>query len=148
MLKLLFLLFILVPLFEIYLLIEVGSVIGAGTTILLTVLTAVTGAALVRLQGVDALMRAQQAVNQGEPPAQAVFDGACLLVAGALLLTPGFFTDGVGFLLLVPAVRAAMMRRLLSRVAEAHAQAQARAAGAQPGAEGPVTLEGEYKRKD
>lgn len=102
----LFFVLVAVPLIEIYLLISVGRVIGAGWTILVVVFTAILGAWLLRLQGLNTLQRIQLSTAQGNLPAQELLEGLILLVTGALLLTPGFFTDAVGFALLVPAVRA------------------------------------------
>ena len=110
----LLLLFIGVPLVEIAVFIQVGDVIGLWPTLAIVVLTAIAGSLLLRLQGASVLMRAQQALSRGEMPLAEVFDGACLLVAGALLLTPGFVTDTLGALLFVPAVRTAL-RRFLAR---------------------------------
>ncbi|MFC1673021.1 FxsA family protein [Pseudomonadota bacterium] len=102
--------FIGVPLIEIALFIEVGGALGLWPTILVVVLTAMAGTALLRHQGLRALDRLQDSLGRGEPPMGPVFDGFCLLGAGALLLTPGFFTDAVGFLLFVPQIRAALGR--------------------------------------
>jgi UPF0716 protein FxsA len=102
--------FIAVPLNEIALFIEVGGLIGLGWTLAVIVATAVAGTILLRVQGLATLERARRAFDQGQLPAHALFDGLCLLFAGALLLTPGFATDMVGFLLFVPAVRAALRR--------------------------------------
>ena len=113
MFRFLFLLFLLIPLVEIYFLIQVGKVIGAGWTIFLVVGTAVLGAYLLRLQGFNTLQRAQTSMARGEIPAIEMMEGMALLVSGALLLTPGFFTDALGFLLLVPAVRKAMIGQML-----------------------------------
>ncbi len=114
MLRLLFVLFLLVPLIEIYFLIQVGSVIGAGWTIFAVVATAVIGAALLRQQGFSTLQRAQQKMAQGQLPATAMFEGVMLLFSGALLLTPGFFTDAFGFALLVPAIRQAIIKSIIA----------------------------------
>ncbi len=89
------------PLVELYLLIEVGSRIGALPTILLSVFTALLGAWLVRLQGVSVLFRVQQVLARGEAPAIEMLEGALLMLAGLMLLFPGFLTDAMGFLLLV-----------------------------------------------
>ena len=112
---LLLVLFFTIPLIEIYLLIQVGSVIGAGWTIFLVVFTAVLGAALLRQQGLSTIARFQASVARGELPAATLLEGMVLLVGGALLLTPGFFTDALGFLALIPATRQAFARWLLSR---------------------------------
>jgi UPF0716 protein FxsA len=106
--------FLAVPIIEITMLIQVGGAIGVWRTVALVVLTAIIGAAMLRRQGLKTLMAAQESLARNEMPVAELFDGACLLVAGALLLTPGFFTDAVGFLLFVPPVRAAM-RGVLAR---------------------------------
>ena len=109
----LFILFLTVPLVEIYFLIQIGDVIGAGFTIFMVVLTALIGAALVRYQGVTTLARAQKELIKNRMPAMEVIEGAFLLLAGALLLTPGFVTDALGFLLLVSPLRQNLIRRFL-----------------------------------
>jgi len=101
--------FIGVPLLEIAVFIQVGGAFGLGWTLALVVLTAVLGTALLRAQGMATLNRAKANLERGEVPMREVFDGACLLVGGALLLTPGFVTDTMGFLLLLPPVRAALL---------------------------------------
>jgi UPF0716 protein FxsA len=108
--------FLLVPIIEIYLLIQVGQVIGAGWTILLVVFTAVIGVWLLRIQGVSTLMRAQQRLQENELPAREILEGVTLVVAGALLLTPGFFTDTLGFLLLFPPTRIWLVSLMASRI--------------------------------
>ena len=115
MIKYLFLLFLLVPMLEIYLLIQVGGVIGAFSTVLLVVLTAVIGAYLLRQQGFATLQRVRENLEQGELPAVGILEGAILLVSGALLLTPGFFTDTIGFICLVPSARQAVATWLLKQ---------------------------------
>ena len=99
------LLFIVVPAVELALLIEVGSRIGTLPTFALIVLTGIVGSTLARWQGLDVLRRAQQAMQKGELPASALGDGLLILLASALLITPGVLTDRVGFLLLVPPFR-------------------------------------------
>ena len=108
-------LFIVVPLVELYLIIEVGSVIGALWTVLLVVLTAVIGVSLLRIQGFNTLNRARQNMEKGTLPAMEMMEGMVLAVGGALLITPGFITDTLGFLCLVPATRRAMIRYLMQR---------------------------------
>ncbi len=103
--RILLLLFLSVPILEIYLLIKVGDSIGAFPTVILVVLTAVVGVWLLRLQGFATLARAQQSMARGEMPATTIFEGLMLFIAGALLLTPGFFTDAIGFILLIPFTR-------------------------------------------
>lgn len=112
----LFLAFLLVPLIEIALFIQVGGLIGLWLTLAIVVLTAVLGAGLVRSQGLAALSRVKSSFTDLRDPSQALADGAMILFAGALLLTPGFFTDTVGFLLLAPPVRAAVFNWVRKRV--------------------------------
>ena len=108
--------FLVVPIIEIYLLIQVGQVIGAGWTIFFVVLTAVLGVWLLRIQGLSTLMRAQRKLQENELPAREILEGMGLVIAGALLLTPGFFTDAVGFFLLFPPTRIWLVRRIASRM--------------------------------
>jgi UPF0716 protein FxsA len=105
---LLILFFVGVPIAEIAVFIQAGEIIGLWPTLAAIVATAVIGAALLRAQGLATLERARRQVDQGRLPVREVFTGVCLLLAGALLLTPGFLTDTVGFLLLVPPVRQAI----------------------------------------
>ncbi|PCI70210.1 MAG: exlusion protein FxsA [Piscirickettsiaceae bacterium] len=107
------LLLIVVPVVEIYFLIQVGSVIGAFSTIALIVLTAVVGAYLFRQQGLATFQRVQATIARGEIPAVEMIEGMVLMLSGGLLLTPGFFTDIVGFLCLVPALRAKLALSIL-----------------------------------
>ena len=114
-LLLLLLLFVGIPLFELYFLIEVGAQIGALPTILLTVFTALLGGFLVRLQGFSTALRVRAGIEQGEIPAIEMLEGVVLLLSGILLLLPGFFTDLFGFLCLIPPVRRAMVVGFLKR---------------------------------
>lgn len=109
------LLFVILPIIELIVLIEVGSAIGALYTIGLVLLTAVIGAALLRSQGLVTLLRANQRLQSGEIPAQEVCEGFLLAVGGALLLTPGFITDAVGFLCLLPGTRHWLVGKILKR---------------------------------
>jgi UPF0716 protein FxsA len=119
--------FLLVPIVEIYLLIQVGQVIGAGWTILLVVLTAVIGVWLLRIQGLSTLTRVQRRLQENELPAREILEGVALVVAGAFLLTPGFFTDALGFLLLFPPTRIWLVSMMASRmVVSASMQGEAR----------------------
>ena len=97
--------FIAVPIIEIALFIEIGGWIGLWPTLGIVIATAFAGTTLLRLQGLAVLRRVQESANRNELPVQEVFDGLCLLVAGVMLLTPGFFTDALGFLLFVPFFR-------------------------------------------
>lgn len=110
------LIFLLVPLIEIYILIQVGQVIGALWTVFCVVLTAVIGVQLLKSQGLSTLSRAQHKMNSGEMPAQELMEGFALVIAGAFLLTPGFFTDAFGFLLLFPPTRQLMIRSISNRL--------------------------------
>ncbi len=101
----LLLIFVFVPVMELYILIEAGRIIGIGATIGLIMLTGVAGAWLARSQGLEILRRIQQDTANGQMPARTLIDGALVLVGGLLLLTPGFFTDALGFSLLVPITR-------------------------------------------
>jgi UPF0716 protein FxsA len=91
-------------------------VIGAGWTIFLVVFTAVIGVWLLRIQGLSTLTRAQHKLQQNELPAREILEGMGLVVAGALLLTPGFFTDAVGFFLLFPPTRIWLVSRIAARM--------------------------------
>ena len=112
----LFLLFLAVPLIEIALFIQVGGAIGLFPTLGIVVLTAILGTYLVRSQGLQAMDRLRRSFNELRDPVEPLAHGAMILFSGALLLTPGFFTDAVGFALLLPPVRAAVFRYLQSRV--------------------------------
>ena len=115
MLRTLFIVFLLVPLIEIYFLIQVGEEVGAGWTIFLVVATAFIGAGLLRMQGLSTMHRAQVSISQGQLPALTMLEGLALLISGGLLLTPGFFTDLAGFLLLIPLLRQALIKRLIEK---------------------------------
>ncbi len=112
----LFALFIAVPLIEITLFIQVGGLIGLWPTLFIVVLTAVIGTQLMRAQGALALRDLQKSFGQLQDPTEPLAHGAMILFSGALLLTPGFFTDAVGFALLIPAVRRAAFAWVKSRV--------------------------------
>ncbi|AOM82259.1 FxsA family protein [Salisediminibacterium beveridgei] len=104
--KLLLLLLIIVPAMEIGVLILSGNTIGVIPTILLIILTGILGAALAKKEGLNAIRTAQLQASQGQVPASVLLDGICILVGGVVLLTPGFITDAMGFLLLIPQTRA------------------------------------------
>ncbi len=112
-----FVLFLLIPIIEIYFLIKVGEVIGAWPTIFLVVLTAVIGAALLRQQGLSTLARLQNNISQGKIPAQEMVEAVMLAVGGALLMTPGFVTDTIGFLCLLPFSRKFIAANIIKRSA-------------------------------
>ena len=110
---LIFLIFVAVPLVEIAVFIYIGDIIGIAATIGLVVITAFIGTALLRIQGLSVLRRAQDAVQEGRLPVDSVIDGVFLLIAGAFLLTPGMLTDAFGLSMLVPACRQWYRRRLV-----------------------------------
>lgn len=112
----LFAAFLAVPLIEIALFISVGGWIGLWPTLLIVVLTAVLGTMLVRSQGAQALSRLRSSLNDLQDPTDPLAHGAMILFSGALLLTPGFFTDAVGFLLLVPGIRDEVIRQVRKRI--------------------------------
>lgn len=139
--------FIGVPLIEIGVFIQIGGFIGLWPTLGLIVLTAVLGTWQLRAQGLATLNRARQQIDQGVLPAHELFDGLCLLVAGALLLTPGFVTDATGFLLFLPPVRAAL-RQFLARHVMATAQTRAWVDGEEVSGRGPKggrVIDGEFQ---
>ncbi|PIE14968.1 MAG: exlusion protein FxsA [Rhodobacterales bacterium] len=112
----LFLLFITVPLIEIALFIQIGGILGLWYTLAVVVLTAILGTWLVRNQGIAAMTEVRGSFSELRDPSEPLANGAMILFAGALLLTPGFFTDVVGFLLLFPPFRSAAFHYLKKRV--------------------------------
>lgn len=147
--RILLALFLLIPLLEIFLLIQVGGIIGAWPTVFLVVFTAVLGAFLLRHQGLFTLHKVQTAMARGELPTMAMLEGVILVFCGALLLTPGFFTDALGFLGLVPPLRQAAIHGLLSRgMVGAMGGSYQRQHTHQTGETGSRTLDGEFRRED
>jgi UPF0716 protein FxsA len=128
----LFIAFLMVPLIEIGLFIQVGDAIGLWPTLAIVVLTAILGTSLVRSQGRLALGQMRNSFQTLSDPAEPLAHGAMILFAGALLLTPGFFTDAIGFALLVPPVRMAVYRYLRKKVTVAQFQM------------GPGTMQGRH----
>lgn len=108
-------LFIGVPIVEISVLIRVSSAIGGLSTIAFVIFTAVLGAYLVKQQGLATIAKLQEEANEGRVPAQQIVEGVALLVAGAVLLTPGFVTDAFGFALLIPQLRVAIISWVVSK---------------------------------
>jgi len=147
------LLFIVVPLVELYLIIKVGALIGAMWTVLLVIATAVIGIQLLRIQGFSTLNRARTTLEQGQMPAMEMMEGMMLAVGGAFLITPGFITDTLGFLCLIPATRRAIIRYLMAR-STVHRQVWYHNQGGRPPhstrqeQHGGRTIEGEFHRKD
>ena len=101
----LFLLFIVIPIVEIVLFIKIGSLLGLWLTILVVVLTAIVGTNLVKSQGLNAIKQVQSSFLQGQNIARSLINGTLILIAGVLLLTPGFFTDFIGITFLIPVTR-------------------------------------------
>ena len=130
------LLFVAVPLLELYILIHVGGLIGILPTIGICILTAVIGASLLRYQGLQTLARVQTKLSRGEVPATDMLEGVILLLCGFLLLTPGFFTDIIGFLCLVPPFRTFAATRILTQLLAKRSSSSA--------ANHTVIIEGEF----
>ena len=122
--------FMLVPIIEMWILIEVGGLIGALPTIALVVLTATLGLSLLKRQGLSTLMRARRKMDEGSIPASELVSGVMIAVGGALLLTPGFVTDAIGFALLIPQTRQWFLLKLVDRYRD------------------KIIIEGEFRRVD
>lgn len=148
MFRLLLILFLTVPVIEIILLFKVGDAIGAWWTILLIILTAVIGANLLRQQGLATFQRFQSCLQRGELPAVTMIEGVLLLMAGAFLLTPGFFTDTMGFLLLIFPLRHYLATLLMRKGIFVAVGGTARGQAAGNTREVGRTIEGEYERKE
>jgi len=142
--QLVFLAFLIVPFIEIYLLLQIGGIVGVFPTIILVVSTAIIGAGLLRHQGMATWQRFQENLQRGEVPAYEMVEGPILLVGGALLLTPGFFTDVIGFACLIPSVR----RRIAQYIIEKRLIQAGVAPGQQKTKAEPGVIEGEFKRDD
>lgn len=153
--------FIVLPILEMWVLISVGERIGALPTIGLVLLTAVIGVALLKQQGISTVMRAQQKMQAGEMPAKEMAEGIFLAVGGALLLTPGFITDAIGFACLTPGVRQLLIGKLLSHIVvvrgpgftpdgmHQHPHGDSRGgAGGDPTQKPHDVIEGDFKRED
>ena len=116
MLLKLFLAFTIIPIIEIFLLIEIGSMFGALTAVTLVILTGFLGAFLARMQGLQTLYRIQESLREGRMPSGELLDALLIVIAGLVLLTPGFLTDSAGFLLLTPATRNAIKNWLRRQI--------------------------------
>lgn len=151
MFQILLIAFLTIPILEIYLLLQVGGIIGAGWTILIVIGTAVLGASLLRQQGLATWTRLSQSIAQGQLPPSILVEGIFLLLSGAFLLTPGFFTDAVGFLFLMPPVRKLLAAYLLRRglfMASSMSgtyTSQTRQSSAKPHSVENNVIEGEYE---
>ncbi len=115
----LFLLLVIMPVLEIWLILKVGAAVGANLAFGLILVTAVFGALVLRQQGVATVFRARQKLTEGKLPAEELLAGLMIVIAGALMLTPGFVTDGIGFIVLVPAFRAVLIRKFQRRILRA-----------------------------
>jgi UPF0716 protein FxsA len=143
--QVIFLFFLIVPFIEIYLLLQLGGIVGIIPTVLLVVFTAVLGAWLLRKQGFATWQRLQKNLAKGAVPAYEMIEGPILLVGGALLLTPGFFTDALGFACLIPQMR----KKFAKYVIENHLiNVQEGSPFQKPKPKEDNVLEGEFKRKD
>jgi UPF0716 protein FxsA len=138
MFKFLFLILLLLPLIELFFLIGVGGLIGALPTILLCIFTAALGTLLLRAQGIQTLRRAQIKIENGDMPATDVIEGLILLVAGVMLLTPGFLTDAVGFFCLIPGPRTRIATSMLMWFIQQQKRGRA-------GSAHTVIIEGEFR---
>lgn len=116
MLPFLVLLFVVVPIAELYVIIQVGQAVGALNTIAILVAVSIAGAWLVKREGLSVMRRFRRQVEAGAVPGKEVADGVMIMLAGALLLTPGFLSDVLGILLLLPPVRAVVRATLLARL--------------------------------
>jgi len=121
---------------ELYLLIRLGRYIGVGATVAIVIGTGVVGAWLTRMQGLRVLRELRQRIESGQMPTGPLIDGLLILVAGAVLLTPGLITDACGFLLLTPRFRAVVHRWIMNAL-------RGRIRG-----EGPVVLDAQWTRED
>ena len=137
------LLLLAVPVGEVFIFLEVGGVIGTWPTIGLIVGTAVIGGTILRWQGLQTLARARRQLAANRLPVAEMAEGAALALAAVLLLTPGFFTDALGTLLLFPPLRRSLLRRLISRLAP-HARQAGPGAGPESGGDGTRVIDGEY----
>ena len=142
--RLLLLVLLLVPLLEIFVLVKVGQAIGGLNTVLLIVLMAMIGLATIRLQGVATVFRVRSALARGELPGPALLEGLWFLVAGVLLLIPGFVTDAIGLVLFMPPVRRVIGRLLVGSVLVP----TSRSPGPGQDQGGQHTIEGEFTRRD
>lgn len=153
MFAIVFLIFVLVPVIEISLFISVGDYLGLWPTIAMVFLTAFLGASLVRSQGLQTLLSVQSRLKQGELPAQQILEGVLLAVAGVLLFIPGFLTDTLGMIVLLPVPRCALAKYLMTKmVVKASAgfgshQFRQDGFGHNQDNDGH-TFEGEYERKE
>lgn len=141
--QIIFLIVLVIPFVEIYLLLQVGGVIGAFPTIFLVVFTAVLGSWLLKQQGFATLQRFQASLGQGTLPAMELLEGVLILLGGALLLTPGFITDTIGFVCLIPQLRGQLAKYIIEHklIQTIHPFQQGKTAEKD-------ALEGEFRKED
>lgn len=143
------LMFIVFPVVELMLLIEVGSKIGGLLTIACVLLTAFVGLALIRQQGLSILLKAREKMHQGNIPASEVVEALLLAIAGVFLLFPGFISDALGFLLIIPTVRKGVSGSLMGKVFKEHFTAQSRRQKTpEEGQDHGDVIEGEFTKDD
>lgn len=118
MLFYLIIIFILIPIFEIYILLTLGSLIGAGFTLFIIIFTGITGSWLVRRQGILTFSMIQKDLSEGRMPADRIISGLFILIGGIFLITPGFFTDLIGFSLMIPGNRRFLVKYAKQRFSE------------------------------
>jgi UPF0716 protein FxsA len=118
MLVKLFLAFTIIPVLEIYLLIKLGTVLGALNTVIIVILTGILGAALARFEGLNTMIKIKEGLSRGEMPAEGMLDALLILIAGIVLLTPGFLTDIAGLLILIPQMRTLFKRWLRKKFSD------------------------------
>ena len=133
--------FIITPIFEIYLFITIGTLIGIWPTLQLIILTAIIGTYLLRIQGLTTLRKIQTILAQGQIPTEALLEGIFLLIGGILLLTPGFFTDTIGFGCLLPLSRKYLVHRCCQYIQTTYSPSSS-------STRQPSTLEGEYRQEN
>ena len=142
--RLLLVVLLAVPLLEIFVLVKVGQAIGGLNTVLLIVLMAMIGLVTIRLQGIATVFRVRSALARGELPGPALLEGLWFLIAGVLLLFPGFVTDAIGLMLFMPSVRRVIGRLLVGAVLVR----TSRSPGPGQDQGGQRTIEGEFTRRD
>ncbi|MBI3772505.1 MAG: FxsA family protein [Gammaproteobacteria bacterium] len=139
-----FLLLLVFPLLELYLLIKAGGIFGAWPVVLWVIVVGLFGVSLIQSQGMATAERVRAALARGETPAMGMLEGLVMVVAGVLFLVPGLLSDAVALVLMIPPVRRAVIRRLIK---SATGQPP-RGPGVRPQASGERVLEGEYRRED
>ncbi len=142
------LILIIVPIIEITLFVQIGGAIGLSWTLLIILATAMLGARAIRRQGIEALVRAQAQMENGQPPMGEIVHGVLILIAGIFLLTPGFMTDTLGFLLLFPAARVFVLELAAGVILpKMFSGISARRRGAQKPTDAK-TIDGDYRVED